>query len=62
MNPLHNWLSRQAGKYRQRAAQKRLAEIVEQTAESYEVRRYRERRAAALKGSALRRQKMEAQG
>lgn len=57
-----NWLESYRSLRRQRSAQKRLAEIVSQTAESYEVRQYRERRAAALKGLALRRQKMEAQG
>ena len=35
---------------RQWAAQRRLQRIVEQTRNSYETRRYRERRAAALKG------------
>ncbi len=35
---------------RERRAQKRLAEIVRDTRDSYECRRYRERRAAALKG------------
>lgn len=36
--------------WRERAARKKLDQIVKQTAESYEIRRYRERRAAALKG------------
>ncbi len=35
---------------RERRARKRLAEIVRDTRNSYECRRYRERRAAALKG------------
>lgn len=34
----------------ERRARKRLAEIVASTRDSYECRRYRERRAAALKG------------
>lgn len=41
--------------YRERQARKRLAELVAQTASSYEVKRYRERRAAALKGDAIKR-------
>lgn len=43
--------------WKNRKARKRLAQIVEQTRSSYEIRRYRERRAAAMKGLALKRER-----
>lgn len=42
-------------KLRERKARKRLAELVEQTRNSYEIARYRERRAAAKLGHQRRR-------
>lgn len=43
-------IGRIIAKLKERAARKRLDQIVRQTRDSYECQRFRERRAAALKG------------
>lgn len=50
-------IARLISAYREHQARARLAELVAQTRNSYELQRYRERRAAALKGRALKREK-----
>lgn len=47
MTPLYKW-------WLERKAKRRLAEIVAMTRESYATEQYRRRRAAALKGRAVR--------
>lgn len=47
---------------RERQARKRLAQLVAQTASSYEIVDYRKRRAAAMKGRALKRGREAAHG
>jgi hypothetical protein len=57
LKPLLLWFKDRTARKAEREARERLAELVEQTRSSYEHRRYLERRAAALKGAAIKRER-----